>query len=305
MRGALHWACAVGSLEMVELLLAAGADPTATTTRSNQSVRHLAKDPGVLRCLMQLSLPLECRNDAGETPLLCACCGGKRECVKALLAAGANIHDTDNQGWGVLHCSVLRKRTVEVMQLLLDHGKAIGRPLNVNAPDMNGMTPLMLAARGGCSGSVKALLAAGADVAAVDGEGRTALHHVGRDLSGSGSEQVYQLLISAGGDVFAVDNNNTPLKVAFARHARNSAVVQLMDEQVAQVPQLRGELASISGNLQTLITGAAAEMRRLDRARTELQHQAQELEQQRQQLHQREVECEQRERELNLCRRLG
>jgi len=187
------------------------------------------------------------------------------------------------------------------MQLLLDHGKAIGRALNVNAADKQGRTPLMRAAKRVDPVMVKALLAAGADVAAVDGEGCTALHHVGvaeEDESDfvqgleQGLEQAYQLLISAGGDVFALDKYNvTPLQFAFEWHGRNAAVMQLMNEQAAQVPKLKADLASISINLQTLIVGAAAELRRLDRARAELQ--------------QRELECEQRERELSLHQRLG
>jgi len=82
--------------------------------------------------------------------------------------------------------------------------------------------------------------------------------------------------------------------------------MQLMKEQVAQVPKLRAELASISSNLQTLVVGAAAEVRRLDCVRAEQQHgAAAELELQRQQLQQRELECEKRERALNLRQRLG
>jgi len=206
-RTALHWACSVGSLEAVEVLLAAGADPTATTTRSNQSVLHLTKDPGVLRYLLQLGLPLDDRDKSSLTPLLHACCGGKLECVEALLAAGADIHATNNQGWGVLHWSALMERAAEAMQLLLDHGKAIGRPLNIEAPAKDGRTLLMHAARCVQPVMVEALLAGGADITAVDHEGCTALHYTHRGISDPWSEQqVYQLLISAGGDVFALDN---------------------------------------------------------------------------------------------------
>jgi len=207
----------------------------------------------------------------------------------------------------VLHWSAQESDVPETLiKLLLDHGKAIGRPLNIDAPDKTGTTPLMHAARDCCSGFVQALLAAGADVTAADVQGRTALHHVGQDCAGLGSEQqMYQLLISAGGDVFALDNNHqTPLQLAF-RVNNDSGFVRWIHEQVAQAPKFRAELASISSNLQTLITGAAAEMRRLDRARTEQQQAAAELEQQREQLQQGEVECGKRERELRLRQRRG
>jgi len=67
---ALHRACDAGSLELVELLLAAGADPTVLTTAEGESVLHFANDPDVLRRLLQLGLPLECRSIGGFTPLM-------------------------------------------------------------------------------------------------------------------------------------------------------------------------------------------------------------------------------------------
>jgi len=176
---ALHWACYFGSLELVELLLAAGADTTATSIETELSVLHIAKDPDVLRRLLQLGLPLECRNRSSFTPLLRAFSLSRPECIEVLLAAGADIHATDNKGWGVLHYSALLNEYGELIKLLLDHATARGRPLNVNAPDKDGTTPLMTAASHVKPVTVKALLAAGADVTAVDSQGRTALHHVG------------------------------------------------------------------------------------------------------------------------------
>jgi len=154
----------------------------------------------------------------------------KLECVKVLLAAGADIHATDNRGWGVLHCSAWLKEPGELIKLLLDHATARGRPLNINARDKKGRTPLMRAAKRVEPAVVKALLAAGADVTAVDSQGLTALHFVGRaDVDQSDFEQVYQLLISAGGDVFALDNDSdTPLQLALEQHAENPEVVQVM-----------------------------------------------------------------------------
>jgi len=156
-------------LELVELLLAAVADPTATSTKAEWSVLHLARRAAVLRYLLQLGLPLECRHRDGYTPLLHACFDiSDLDCVEVLLAAGADIHATDNEGRGVLHCSAFPNTPEEFIRLLLDHGKAIGRPLNVNAPDKTGATPLMAAAWWVAPLMVKTLLAAGADVKAVD-----------------------------------------------------------------------------------------------------------------------------------------
>jgi len=117
---------------------------------------------------------------------------------------------------------------------------------------------------------------------------------------------VYRLLISAGGDVFALDDDtNTPVQLAFERHADDQQVMQLMKQQAAQVPRLRAELASIRSNLQTLIVGAAAEMRRLDCARAEQQQRELEWAKKEEALAQRAAECEKRERKLSLWRRLA
>jgi len=86
-------------------VLAAGADPTVTTAIDTKSVLQLTDDVTVLNRLMQLGLPLEQRDSAGCTPLLeaCACKFVSRDCVEALLAAGADICATDGNGWSVLH----------------------------------------------------------------------------------------------------------------------------------------------------------------------------------------------------------
>jgi len=78
-------------------------------------------------------------------------------------------------------------------------------------------------------------------------------------------DEVFKLLVDAGGDAYALDNDRqTPLD-----YAMEWCESDVLKQAAAQAPKLRAELASISSNLQELIVGAAAEMRRLDRARAE------------------------------------
>jgi len=174
---AFLYECWHGILEAVELLLAAGADPTVTTTTDKLSALHLASDGDLLRFLLQLGLPLELRSELEVPPLQDACHRGHLDCVKALLAAGADIHATDNEGWGMLHFSAV-EGTAELIQLMLNCGKASSCPLDPNARNDDGETPLVVAACHTNPDATRALLAAGADVGDTDGQGRTALHRM-------------------------------------------------------------------------------------------------------------------------------
>jgi len=245
---ALHVACWRADLTVIDLLLAAGADPTVTTAPTQQRVLQISQDAEVLNRLLQLELPLEQRDRKGRTPLLSACGCHIGGCVEALLAAGADIHATDDFGLSVLHYALrsifyfeeyntmegCSENDLELIKLLVDHGNASGRPLNVEARANNGLTPLMFAAQYADAAVVKALLAVGVDPTAADGDGNTALHVVG-DCRHSGRrvcvgedeiieaieatleqmEGVFNLLVEAGGDVHVPNANNyTPLELA-------------------------------------------------------------------------------------------
>jgi len=113
-------------------------------------------------------------------------------------------------------------------------------------------------------------------------------------------EEVFNLLVEAGGDAYAPnDNNATPLALAVAWY--NSGI-RVNSKAAPRVPQDKAAL-------RALIVGAAAEMRRLERARAEQQQRERqrELEWARREaaLAQRVAEFEQRDRELSKRQRLA
>ena len=87
-----------------------------------------------------------------------------------LLAAGANLNDTDVEGLTALHlaCASANETASQVVALL------IGKKAQVNTADTEGVTPLMRAADNADAALIKLLLSSGADKNAVDRQGRSA-----------------------------------------------------------------------------------------------------------------------------------
>ena len=127
-----------GHIEVVELLLAAGADV-------NQA------------------------GDYGDTPLHCASGKGHTEIVKLLLAAGADVNQANNSGWTPLQDSCQSGHS-EVVSMLLAAGA------DVNKAENHGKTPLYIASEYGNTDMVTVLLAAGADVNQTRDTGKTPLY---------------------------------------------------------------------------------------------------------------------------------
>ena len=134
----LIWASSLGSLEAVQILLDAGANPNEV-------------------------------NALGLTPLIAAAPEAAK--VKALLAAGALANTKSKVGQHALAVAASSARGAQSVRLLLAAGAA------VNEPAAQGVTPLLAALGGSCYvESVRLLLAAGSDVKAIDGGGFGAAH---------------------------------------------------------------------------------------------------------------------------------
>ncbi|ETS79923.1 hypothetical protein PFICI_07452 [Pestalotiopsis fici W106-1] len=154
----------------VEILLEAGADPTAITV-DGLSPLHIAameRQPNVVGRLLtwyqdhevlkeQINLPT---NNNGRTPLHYACRSGRPESVWNLLRHGADAGIEDQSGMTPLHVlAEFQKandglygdndeRTVDIVRLLLDAG--VDLETKVNRQDGIKMTPMDLALQNGC-----------------------------------------------------------------------------------------------------------------------------------------------------------
>lgn len=112
-------------------------------------------------------------DEEGKTPLMAAAGRGDLEAVRALLATGADVNAADAHGFTALYHACYNgdedRGYPEVVQALLDAGA------DKEAPIGYGVRPLMYAAGNGEAGVVEVLLRAGADPAARNEGGRTAL----------------------------------------------------------------------------------------------------------------------------------
>jgi hypothetical protein len=135
----IHFACAFGSVEMVEMFIEAGADPLSITEDEKQSCLHRVAEHGgdidVVKLLLRLKVPVDHPDYNGFTPLHFACWKEKATLAEVLLDAGADIEWETDMGASPLLTAVYH-RSRACAALLLDRGA------DINAQMKEKMTPL-------------------------------------------------------------------------------------------------------------------------------------------------------------------
>lgn len=243
---ALHWAVRANDLEMTELLLRAGAKPSAAN-QSGATPMLLAAMNGSSAILERLiragADPNAPVSDTGDTALMIAARTGKADAVKVLLGHGANVNAKETWGGTTALMWSVAELHPEVTKLLVDRGADVnakssfvpsasgrgfeGTPAVVPKPNQTTeefasgwMTPLMFAARENDLASARVLVQAGADVNAIGGDGKDPL---GLALF-NGSYDVASLLIESHANVNHPDAQRfTPLFWAVDRRNMETA----------------------------------------------------------------------------------
>jgi ankyrin repeat protein len=219
---ALHNAvkCKPCGSDTVTHLLEAGADPNAYDL-GGRTALFFAESPAVAGVLIDGGADINAKDNHKGTPLHWAVKFGRLEVSKILLAA-ADVNVSMDDGSTPLYVCVgdLREpdRIVPILQMLL------AAKANVLATTHDGSTVLHAVChslaedirlvhattgnmntvrRAGHNGILQMVLAAGADVNAMDNEGSSALHFACSQPFASPS--VVEMLLAAGADINAVD----------------------------------------------------------------------------------------------------
>jgi ankyrin repeat protein len=227
---ALSYAIENGNLDMVHILISAGALPNAANSKGETPLMFLTHESSreFVGELLRLGADAKGHDDQGRTVLMDAARVCKPEVINELIELGAKPDARDNEGNTVLMAAaeneddnvlqLLIKHRVPVdyrnndgqsavvFAILAGHGNQLktlldaGATMSLTKLQLN--AGLIVATRGGDLLTTKILVDYGADANAKDDTG-TALMYAAEN----GNPQMLKLLIDAGADVDAVDDD--------------------------------------------------------------------------------------------------
>lgn len=222
----LHAAAAAGHADVVDLLVARGADPNVIG-RDGLTPLHLAAHQGYtasVRALLERGARLEARSATGATPLGLAAAECQRNAVSLLLTRNAKVDASDTSGQTPLHRAAA-KGCVPAITTLVKAGAS------VSAADAKGNTPLHYAAAGGHAAGLEALLTQGDSVDASNAEGWTALMAAATNAKAAGAVA----LMRAGAQLEKQDSRGLTALIIAATHRRDEVVTALVRESALEL----------------------------------------------------------------------
>ena len=171
---ALHCAVQEGHPDVVEVLIDAGADIEARTTEASTPL-HYACENGklaIVKVLVKAGADACATENDGATCIKLAANFGRTETVRYLVGLpDVDVNHATDKGETSLQSAVIhnKKSHPEIVQVLIDAG------VDIEAKNVYGRSPLLLACEVGKLDAVKMLVEAGARVCATDSQGATCL----------------------------------------------------------------------------------------------------------------------------------
>ena len=169
---ALHWAAQRDSVEIADLLIAAGANVKAAT-RYNITPLSLACTNGdamLIQHLLKAGADPNGTSEEGQTALMTAALTGKVDAVKVLLAAGAKVNEREPYKGQTALMWAASEGNADAAAMLIEFGA------DVKAKSNAGFTPLLFAVRNAHIEAAKVLLEHGANVNDTAPDGTSALN---------------------------------------------------------------------------------------------------------------------------------
>ncbi|MDR0780247.1 MAG: ankyrin repeat domain-containing protein [Pseudomonadales bacterium] len=209
---ALHWAVYRKDLALVQALLAKGANPNRANDYGATPMRVAAEhgDYAIMQALLEAGGDSEAPNAEGQTLLMAVARTGNVATAKLLLDKGAAVDVREHWGGQSALMWAAAQRQVAMVRLLIEHGAEVNARSKdndwprwvtseprVKPLDPGGYTPLLYAAREGCTACAAALLDGGAAIDMTDLWAQTPLHLATLNLH----YDTAALLIARGADV--------------------------------------------------------------------------------------------------------
>jgi ankyrin repeat protein len=186
----LHWAVYKVDADLVRALLERGAKPDVINNYGSSPLAEAVKvaNARLVEMLLNAGSNVEEPNQEGQTALMLAARAGSLDVAELLVRHGADVNAREKWRGQTALMWAADARSVELTRFLIDHkadvniralandwpSQMTGEPRNQYRP-IGGLTPLLYAARSGCTDCVQALLDAGADPNRPSPEGVTPL----------------------------------------------------------------------------------------------------------------------------------
>lgn len=155
---------AIENIEMVKVLIEAGADPNTKDDVGENSPLHFAPNVEVAKVLVEAGADIEARSHYASgyfVPLHYAASSGNLEVVEYLIRSGAKRDVSSGMGQQPVHCAA-QQGQARVIKYLLEFGA------DIQAQNVDGCSPLHMAAQNGQAEMVQLLLDLGALINAED-----------------------------------------------------------------------------------------------------------------------------------------
>jgi ankyrin repeat protein len=213
---ALHWAVRNGDVALVDRLLRAGAKADAANRYGITPLPLACEqgDPAIVERLLGAGVSANLTGPQGETALHSCARAGHVAAAKVLVSRGASLNAPESWRGQTPIMWAAAQGHAEMVSMLAEAGADVNARSGIVAWERQrtseprdkwlppgGFTPLLFAAREGHAAAAAALIAAGADVSAVDPDRQSALVIA----LINGHFDVANLLIEHGADVNAPD----------------------------------------------------------------------------------------------------